>query len=161
MPLDAPAPAALHIRRAEDADEILLRIALQADGGFRGFVSGFRAFDLPEHFFQRHDGGRFGSATEAEAGIEQSVGEQLLLRRHFLQRQAFALARDEVPVDALFVFKTEGGLGLLLRSQHGEEECGDLGHLLPGLMGADGDGGKGEQACAKQGGKDRANHGWD
>jgi len=37
--------------------------------------------------------------------------------RHIEQRQALALAWDEVPVEALVILKREGGPGVLLRRQ--------------------------------------------
>ena len=141
MPLDAPAPGAFGIRLAENAHEVLLWIALGAHSGFGSRIRCFGALDLPEHFFQRHDRRRLGCSTEAQPSVEQCMGQQLLLGCHFLEWQPLALARDEVPVDALFILKGKGRLGLLFRGQHRQQQCRHLGHLFTSLMGLDHRGG--------------------
>ena len=109
MALHAESPGAGIGRLAEDAEVIFLRVALGMG------LAGVSLLELLEHVFQAHDRDSFDVALLAQPGAQQRMRQRALRGRHIEQRQAFALTRDEVPVQTLLVLEREGRLDVLLR----------------------------------------------
>src|SRR5260370_37166419 len=70
--------------------------------------------DELEHVFQAHDRHGLDIARLTQAGGQERAGEVLLIGRHLAQRQALALLRDEVPVDALVGIEGEARFAALI-----------------------------------------------
>ena len=84
--------------------------------------------DQPQNLLQAHDGDGLDEALLAQAGAQQSLRQFLLPRSHFAQRQALALFGNEVPVEALVIFKFVGGLCPLLGRERIQKIGGRPGH---------------------------------
>ena len=106
--LHAPAPGGVRTGFAEDGEGVILRIA----EGRAGLV----LFELCQDFLHAHDGDGFFVAAAAQPACQQRLREEALWLRHFLHRQPFACARNEVPVLPFLVGKLKLRLGALLRA---------------------------------------------
>lgn len=104
---------------AEDGDVVGLGVADGAASLFHFLEDGFEA----------HDGGGLEESLLAEGGAEESDGEVALFRRHLAEGEAFAVAGDEVPVEAFGVIECEGGLAFLFRGEGSEEAVGGFLHV--------------------------------
>src|SRR5262245_52250753 len=89
MPFDAPAPRPRCGRRAEDREEIALRIAHHRVPPTR-IVGAARRFEGAEYGFEIHDRRRCQVALLTEARLEQLAGQLTLSLGHRLDRQPLA-----------------------------------------------------------------------
>ncbi len=145
--LVAPAPGAALLRRAEDAEEVELRVPHRAAAHLL----------RPEDLLQVPDRAGLFEAALAEPGAQQGERGLALRRVHLLEGETFSLARDEVPVQALGVVESEGGAAFLLRREGGEERAGRGGHGSLGTGALRGDGGCGE-GQHRNGSQNRSDH---
>ena len=100
MPFDAPAPFALHSRRAEDREVISLRVA--------DITARLRFFEFFENHFEAHDRRGLVVTELAESGLEHGMCELPLLGVHFLDLQALArVLGNEVPIEPLLAVEGE------------------------------------------------------
>lgn len=107
-------------------------------------------FHFLEDGFEAHDGGGLEESLLAEGGAEESNGEVALFRRHLAEGEAFAVAGDEVPVEAFGVIEREGGLVFLIRGEGGEEAVGGFLHVGVVLVCVEEGGGadeEGDESC--------------
>ena len=120
MALHAPAPGIVPAGFAENGDVIQLGIADRS----------LALLKIAQDIVEAHDGGGLEVTALAEGAAEQGLSEQPLGGGHFLEREAFADERHEIPILAFRVIQAEGGLGGLFGGQGGEEilRCG--GHFL-------------------------------
>ena len=102
----APAPGPVLLRRRA-------ALGLLAGGLALGGVGG--AFELVEDLLEAHDRRGQDLAPAAQSGIQQGMGEKLLLGSHLPHCDPLALARNEVPVFALLVGELELRQRLLVR----------------------------------------------
>ena len=70
----------------------------------------------------------------AQADRQQGGREVPLLRRHFLECDAFPLLRNEVPIETLVVFHREHAGRLLLRRQRRNQIVGGDRHFVGGKL---------------------------
>jgi hypothetical protein len=116
---EAPAPGVGGIGVAEYGDVVGLGIADRAA----------TLFHFPEDGFEAHDGGGLEESSLTQCRTEEADGEVALFRGHLAEREAFAVAGDEVPVETFGIIEFEGGLSLLLWGEGGEEAVGGFLHI--------------------------------
>jgi len=120
MTFEAPGPFAVGFGFSKNTDEIHGGIAVWATA----------LFHFLKNLLEAHDGGGLEITAMAEARTEERVGERLLVRFHFLQRQAFSFPGDEMPVEAFVIAEFEGGFGALIVRERGQESIRGIGHFL-------------------------------
>ena len=78
-------------------------------------------FENSQDVFQAHDGYGLDVAGLTKSGTEERTRQVLLIGRHFANRQALPLFRNEMPVHALIVVEFETGFGPLTGVERGQE----------------------------------------
>ncbi len=151
--LDAPAPRHLlrRRRRAEDREEVLLRIAFERRAA-RRLRAGrpLRGLQRFQHGLEIHDRRRGQVAALAQPGLEQ-VAHQLMLRRaHVADQESLArkhLGRDEMPVRPLVRLERKRRLLKLRRLEALQQRHRRSRHRGGGSLGGNGraDGERGDQ----------------
>src|SRR5215207_3347909 len=104
--LDAPAPGTFGLRFAENKKVIHLLVARESASG---------ALEFMKHRLEADDVRGLAITVLAQARKHQGVCKLPLLRRHFFNRESFALLGDVMPVQPLVGLKLEARLRLLLR----------------------------------------------
>jgi hypothetical protein len=87
-------------RLAEDREEVVPRVA-------EAHVAAARAHSVLQHRLERHHAVGLQVPLRREAGVQQRLRRRLLRVAHRAEREALALARDEVPVEAASVVERE------------------------------------------------------
>src|SRR5262249_9957822 len=112
MPLGAPSPRSCGRRRSEDREVIKLRIAWEA---------ATRPFQLRQHRLEAHDRRGFLIAGRAQSRLHKFHRQLALVFVKVFEWDAFAVARDEMPVEPLFIAKPETRLRLLFGPWRSDE----------------------------------------
>ena len=130
VPFEAPAPRFGGRRRAEDGEQVSLRIAVRVPVAADERLLAGVAFDVVEHRLERADRLDLGEALGAEAGLEQLHRGGALRVGHREVGEALARHRREEPVLALLAREREGRGGLLPGVQRRQEGRGGVAHRL-------------------------------
>src|SRR3569623_2275287 len=117
---EPPAPRRCRARLAEHGEVV---------GAWIAHVRTGAELALAEHFFESHDRCRLQQSAPSECGRQESERECTLRRAELADRDAAAVARDEVPVQALGVADVEPSAVALRRRQGGEEPPGAIAHV--------------------------------